>query len=737
MAPALLLWLSAAAAAPTQDLLVSLRQPAGSPHQLARWTADIAAEQAAALACIRPAGARAAMLRTYRATPILFLRMDAAAAARARECPGVEAVSPNRHFAPTLAESVPLIGADTVHADLGWDGTGTAVAIIDTGITYTQSEVGGCFGAGCKVVYGYDFADGDADPTDCHGHGTNVAAIAAGTAGVAPGANIVAYKVFSGSGCSDSTDDAIAAALDDVVLQAATYNIVSVNMSLGTSDYRTSVECDGTGTATETAMTSVYAADVLLVVSAGNDGDEDNVSFPACLRRALAVANTYDADTSAQSWCLGESCASYCTDSAPKVDTLNCSSNGGAMIDVAAPGTTIVAGGQTMSGTSQAAPHVAGAAALLAQAMPGTTPKKLGEWLARSATTVNDTRGTTAYSYPRLDLVTAFAGDLADLKITNLDLETTGGLYAGTAATMAVTVENKGPGTFEDAVVILSTEDPDLGVDGTAFPLGTIDPGVEATIPGVPFDVSAACAEDHNATITVTISLNGDAGDDADATFSLNCFVDDDGDGVDRRDDCDDTDDAVFPDAEETCNGVDDDCDGEIDGANATDPAPWYADADGDGFGDAAVSTSACVAPEGYVADATDCDDQAVAVFPGAPEACVNVDLDADCDGLPGFSDPDATDTLTRYTDADGDGHGAGAAVLTCDDSREDLTATADDCDDADPDVYPSAPGYDANCTPTGGEAPTGCGCETGGEPLAAGLGGLLGLATLLGRRRR
>ncbi len=90
-------------------------------------------------------------------------------------------------------------------------------------------------------------------------------------------------------------------------------------------------------------------------------------------------------------------------------------------------------------------------------------------------------------------------------------------------------------------------------------------------------------------------------------------IIDADGDSYAEGDDCDDQDPAVFPGAEERCDGVDNDCDGEVD-EDASDAASWYADADGDGYGDAEVSTRACQAPSGYAADATDCDDGDAAV---------------------------------------------------------------------------------------------------------------------------
>ena len=91
--------------------------------------------------------------------------------------------------------------------------------------------------------------------------------------------------------------------------------------------------------------------------------------------------------------------------------------------------------------------------------------------------------------------------------------------------------------------------------------------------------------------------------------------------------DCDDTDPAVHPGADEACNGVDDDCDGEVD------EATWWRDSDGDGYG-ADPTTHDCDPGDGWADNDSDCDDGDAAVHPGAEEICAN-GLDDDCDGLP------------------------------------------------------------------------------------------------------
>jgi len=146
---------------------------------------------------------------------------------------------------------------------------------------------------------------------------------------------------------------------------------------------------------------------------------------------------------------------------------------------------------------------------------------------------------------------------------------------------------------------------------------------------------------------------------------------------VEDATDCDDGDASIHPGAAESCNGLDDDCDGEIDEDLAT---TWYEDADGDGYGDADSALEDCQAPSGYVADDTDCDDGDASVSPGAEELCNGIDDDCDDE-----VDEDAQSEW--FQDADGDGYGAaGASVMACEEPKG-YADNADDCDDTDAEV--------------------------------------------------
>ena len=176
---------------------------------------------------------------------------------------------------------------------------------------------------------------------------------------------------------------------------------------------------------------------------------------------------------------------------------------------------------------------------------------------------------------------------------------------------------------------------------------------------------------------------------------------------VSKSGDCDESTSAISPDAQELCTPegdtpVDEDCDGQTDEASAIDALTWYADVDGDGFGDAADILIACAQPVGYIADATDCDDNRDQVNPAADEDCATT-YDDDCDTDDNNNDVDAIGCSDFYADGDSDDYGVGAAVCTCTATATHTATVAEDCDDVTDTINPGitetcATAYDDNC---------------------------------------
>ncbi|ATO16554.1 peptidase S8 [Micromonospora sp. WMMA2032] len=318
-----------------------------------------------------PAIGGAAVVATKRDARALWDAVGAGrSGARLDAAGGVDRIWLDGRRRVTLDHSVPQIGAPAAWA-AGWTGKGVKVAVLDTGVDLTHPDLAG------KVAEARNFSE-EANPDDIVGHGTHVASTIAGSGaasggkyrGVAPDATLLSGKVCEVFGCTES------AILAGMQWAAAEQHAAVVNMSLSGPD---SPEVDPLEQAVETLTAQTGT---LFVTAAGNDGIDGSVGSPASADAALAVGAVDRDDELADFSSRG-----------PRVG------DGAIKPDITAPGVEIVAAraanGQigdpvgdryvSLSGTSMATPHVAGAVALIAQQHPGWTAGRYKATLMASA----------------------------------------------------------------------------------------------------------------------------------------------------------------------------------------------------------------------------------------------------------------------------------------------------------------------------------------------------------------
>ncbi len=352
--------------------------------------------------------------RTYARVPMVVVEANTRDIAQLNADPDVVAVFDDTPMPASDLESTPLVGASAVSAT-GNDGTGTAVAILDTGVDKAHPMLAGkvvaeaCFSATASCPNGQTTQIGAGSavpctyaPNGCR-HGTHVAGIAAGkrTAsipfdGVAPGANIISLQIFTriddaticsvtGQGaapCALTFPSDQIAALELLGYLSLFYNVPSANMSIG--GFLFDDACDDQPL--KHTIDWLRTLDVATVIAAGNDSSSTSVSSPGCISTAVTVGAT------------------------TKADGFAAFSNSNPVVDIVAPGVSInssIPGGGTafFNGTSMATPHVAGAFTLARQQYPHESIDQIQTRLVNTGPVLTDARN--GLSFHRLDILAA------------------------------------------------------------------------------------------------------------------------------------------------------------------------------------------------------------------------------------------------------------------------------------------------------------------------------------------
>ncbi|MFE6485238.1 S8 family peptidase [Streptomyces sp. NPDC057757] len=296
-----------------------------------------------------------AALNGYTAT------LSAQEAARLAADPAVATVEQNQtvHVTDTTQTSAPwgldridqaALPLSTTYTYPDTAGSGVTAYVIDTGVRITHTQIAG------RATNGYDAVDGDTVAQDGNGHGTHVATTIAGsTYGVAKKAKIVAVRVLDNAG--SGTTAGVIAGINWVTSNHSGPSVA--NLSLG----------GGASTTLDTAVANSIASGVTYAIAAGNSSANASSYSPARVAAAITVGATTSTDAR----------ASY--------------SNYGSVLDIFAPGSSIIAGYNTsdtatatLSGTSMATPHVAGAAAVYLAGHTSATPAQVSTALVNGAT---------------------------------------------------------------------------------------------------------------------------------------------------------------------------------------------------------------------------------------------------------------------------------------------------------------------------------------------------------------
>lgn len=400
--------------------------------------------------------------------------------------PAVEAVAQNRTFTIDGTQPNPpswgldRIDQKTLPLNQSYTypdsaGQGVTAYVIDTGVRISHSDFGG------RASYGYDAIDNDNTAQDGHGHGTHVAGTVAGTSyGVAKKAKVVGVRVLNNQG--SGTTAQVVAGIDWVTKNAVKPAVA--NMSLG----------GGADSTLDAAVRNSIASGITYAVAAGNESTDASTKSPARVQEAITVGATTNTDAR----------ASY--------------SNYGSVLDLFAPGSSITSAWNsgdtatnTISGTSMASPHVAGAAAIYLGANPTSTPAQVSTALVNASSTGVVTSPGSG-SPNRLLNVTGGSTQPPGKKFTN---DTDYAINDNATAESPITVtgvEGNAPSALQVPVAIKHTYVGDLQVqliapDGTAYTLKGYGTGGSSDDINTTYTVNAS-SETANGTWKLRVSDN-------------------------------------------------------------------------------------------------------------------------------------------------------------------------------------------------------------------------------------
>ena len=387
---------------------------------------------------VRMSSHRVSSVKRFKYIPYLAMEVDAAALEALASDPEVVSIEEDKLLKPMLEESVPLVGAPQAWSQ-GFSGSGQTIAILDSGVDKDHRFLAGkvvseaCYSGGgsgeslCpgsvtqSTIPGSGMPCSDSDLPGCF-HGTHVAGIAAGKgpdfSGVATDASLISIQVFSKfepDDCADEDEDEeesegpcikaldsnVISGLERVLELSDDFDIAAVNMSLG-SDEAFSGICDSFNSAEKAAVDNLRAVGIATIAASGNEESSTGIGSPACISSVVSVGSTDDGSSGFDGTETTRDEVSDFSNSSTDLDLLA----PGRWIRSSVPGYGLVRAG----GTSGAAPHVAGAWAVLKSKAPNATVDQVLSALKSTGVSVTDSRNNI--TTPRIQ-VDAALNDLA------------------------------------------------------------------------------------------------------------------------------------------------------------------------------------------------------------------------------------------------------------------------------------------------------------------------------------